>query len=242
MMTNLLRNSWHHHRKFIGSLVIGGLAWAGASVADLKMPLAVAGDVFFLAFIVAFAVAIGRLDTAYLKRRAKVADEGAAIVSFIILGVVAYTCTAIFTTLNDKESSDLFWLAVLLVGAPLGWFVVQLNEAAHYSNLYYRDEHRAQKAKKGARLSRRCRTRHLGVPLLLFRHWHDHADVRHGRPHHTYASRRYMAFRRIIFLQYDFNRDGRQCSCLAIRLSPVRSGASPLQDQAIRGAELQPDW
>src|SRR6185312_2161133 len=31
---------------------------------------------------------------------------------------------------------------VLLVGAPLGWFVIQLNEAAHYSNLFYRVEKR----------------------------------------------------------------------------------------------------
>ncbi|HEX4158693.1 MAG TPA: DUF1345 domain-containing protein [Rhizomicrobium sp.] len=147
VMADFFRNSWHQHGKFFGSVAIGGAAWAGAAAAHLRMPLAVAGDVFFLSFIVAFVLALGRLDTGYLKNRAKVEDEGAGIVSLIIVAVVAYTCVAIFATLNDKKQDDPVWLAILLAGAPLGWFVIQLNEAAHYSHLYYREQHRGSKAR-----------------------------------------------------------------------------------------------
>jgi uncharacterized membrane protein len=147
-MTRFLTASWHHHSKFYVSLIIALLVWAGADAAHLKMPLAIAGDAFFLAYIVAFTVVIVRVDSAYLKRRAKVEDEGAGIVSFIILAVVSYTCTAVFRTLNDKSADDPVWLAILLVGAPLGWFVIQLNEAAHYSNLFYREEKRDKTTKR----------------------------------------------------------------------------------------------
>ena len=147
-MTSFFRSSWHHHGKFLMSLAIGGLAWAGAAVGHLRMPVAVAGDMFFLSYIAAFALALGRLDSSYLKDRAKVEDEGAAVVSLIILAVVAYTCTAIFATLNDKKSADPIWLTILLAGAPLGWFVIQLNEAAHYSHLYYREQHRGSKVRR----------------------------------------------------------------------------------------------
>jgi len=141
-MISFLASSWHHHSKFYVSFVIALLVWTGATAVHWKMPLAIAGDAFFLSYIVAFMVVIARADSVYLKRRARVEDEGAGIVSFIILVVVAYTCTAVFTTLNDKGADDPIWLAVLLVGAPLGWFVIQLNEAAHYSNLFYRVEKR----------------------------------------------------------------------------------------------------
>jgi len=147
-MANLLTSSWHHHSKLYFSLVIAVLAWAVAAAAHGKMPLAIAGDAFFLSYIVAFAVVIARADSAYLKRRAKIEDEGAGIVSFIILAVVSYTCIAVFRTLNDKSADDPIWLATLLVGAPLGWFVIQLNEAAHYSNLFYREEKHDQTTKR----------------------------------------------------------------------------------------------
>jgi uncharacterized membrane protein len=127
VMTGFFRNSWYHHGKFLVSMAIGGSAWAGAAGAHLRMPLAVAGDAFFLSYIAAFALALGRLDSRYLRNRAKVEDEGAAVVSLIILAVVAYTCAAIFAILNDKKSDDPIWFAIMLAGAPLGWFVIQLN-------------------------------------------------------------------------------------------------------------------
>lgn len=147
-MTSFFKSSLHHHGKFLVSLAIGGSAWAGAAAAHLRIPFAVGGDVFFLSYIAAFWLALGNLDSAYLKNRAKVEDEGAGIVSVIILAAVAYTCTAIFTTLNDKTPADPIWLVILLAGAPLGWFVIHFNEAAHYSNLYYREHHRGSKSRK----------------------------------------------------------------------------------------------
>ena len=147
-MTGFFRSSLHHHGKFLISLAIGGSAWAGATLAHLRMPFAVGGDVFFLSYIAAFWLAIGHLDSGHLKNRAKVEDEGAGVVSLIILAAVAYTCTAIFETLNDRTPNDPIWLAILLAGAPLGWFVIHFNEAAHYSNLYYREHHRGSKSRK----------------------------------------------------------------------------------------------
>ena len=147
-MTGFLTASWHHHSKFYVSLMIALLIWASATAAHWKMPLAIAGDAFFLAYIVAFIIVVVRVDSAYLKRRAQVEDEGAGVVFFIILVVVSYTCIAIFKTLNDKSADDPIGLATLLAGAPLGWFVIQLNEAAHYSNLFYHEEKRGQETKR----------------------------------------------------------------------------------------------
>ena len=61
-MTGFFRRSLHHHGKFLISLAIGGSAWAGATLAHLRMPFAVGGDVFFISYIAAFWLAIGHLD------------------------------------------------------------------------------------------------------------------------------------------------------------------------------------
>ncbi|HEX4293581.1 MAG TPA: DUF1345 domain-containing protein [Rhizomicrobium sp.] len=136
-MSSLAARHWHHHAKFYLSLAAGGAALAVAYALRLKMPMAIAGDTVFTVYICAFVEALPRLKPDALKQRAKVEDEGAFLVSLIIVAVIAQTCGAIFATLNDKKSVEPLWLAVTLAGAPLGWVVIQLNEALHYSNIHY---------------------------------------------------------------------------------------------------------
>jgi uncharacterized membrane protein len=138
-------NHWHHHAKLYASLGIGAVGLGLAYALKLKMPVAIGADVFFLAYIVSFALSTRRLAAADLQRRAKIEDEGAFIVSLLVIAAVAYTSAAIFATLNDKKAADLIGLAIVLAGAPLGWFVVHLNETLHYSNIYYAAQQRGDK-------------------------------------------------------------------------------------------------
>jgi uncharacterized membrane protein len=136
-LNKVFANHWHHHAKLYASLGIGAVGLALAYGLRLKMPVAVGADVFFLAYIISFALSTRRLAAIDLQRRAKVEDEGAFIVSLLVIAAVAYTSSAIFATLNDKRAADLIGLVVVLAGAPLGWFVIHLNETLHYSNIYY---------------------------------------------------------------------------------------------------------
>lgn len=136
-MNRLFSNHWHHHGRLYASLAIGSVGLVIAHLLSLKAPVAVGSDLFFLAYILAFAWNAPRYTSAELRERAKVEDEGAFIVALIVAASIAYTCGAIFTTLNDTKSADPYWLAIVLVGAPLGWFVIHFNETLHYSNIYY---------------------------------------------------------------------------------------------------------
>jgi len=136
-LNKVFANHWHHHAKLYASLGIGAVGLALAYGLRLKMPVAVGADVFFLAYIISFALSTRRLAAIDLQRRAKVEDEGAFIVSLLVIAAVACTSSAIFATLNDKRAADLVGLVVVLAGAPLGWFVIHLNETLHYSNIYY---------------------------------------------------------------------------------------------------------
>ncbi len=147
MRTSFAARHWHHHAKFYLSLAAGLAALAASYALRLRMPVAVAADAFFAFYIAAFAESVRRLTPAALQDRARVEDEGAFLVSLIIIAVIAYTCGAIFTTLNGKPSVDPLWLAVTLAGAPLGWTMIQLNEALHYSNMLYSRHGRDKKSR-----------------------------------------------------------------------------------------------
>ncbi|HEY0106145.1 MAG: DUF1345 domain-containing protein [Rhizomicrobium sp.] len=144
-MTETFTHHWHHHAKFYASLAIGVVAFAVSLYLQVRMPVAIAADAFFLSFIIGFAVTVPWMSPEKLQARAQVEDEGAAIVSLIIFAVIAYCCDAIFMTLNAKPSPGAGWTALSLAGAPLGWLVIQLNETLHYSNLFYAKPGRGQK-------------------------------------------------------------------------------------------------
>jgi len=145
-MSSFAANHWHHHAKFYLSLAAGSAAFAAAYAFGLKMPMAVAGDTFFAVYVLVFIEALRRFTPEALKQRARVEDEGAFLVSLIIIAVIAQTCAAIFATLNDKKAVEPVWLVVTLAGAPLGWLVIQLNEALHYSNIHYARHGRGKKS------------------------------------------------------------------------------------------------
>ena len=144
-MTETFAHHWDHHAKFYVSLAIGAIAFATSLHLNLRMPVAIGADVFFLSFIAAFAVTVPWMSPEKLKARAQVEDEGAVIVSLIIFAVIAYCCDAIFMTLNAKPPTGAGWTVLSLAGAPLGWLVIQLNETLHYSNLFYAKPGRGQK-------------------------------------------------------------------------------------------------
>ena len=130
-------NHWHHHARFYIAAIAGALAYAVAVALKFEMPPTVASDVFFLTYLLGFALAARGLGASALRKRAQVEDEGRLVVSVLIIAVIAYYSWTIFTTLNASHRAGPVWLVLTLIGAPLGWFVVHTNEALHYSNLYY---------------------------------------------------------------------------------------------------------
>jgi uncharacterized membrane protein len=149
-MTGRFSSHWQHHAKFDIALACGAAALAMALYLKAPMPEAVAADVFFAVFLIAFAVTVPWGKPGELKALAQIEDEGAVLVSLILLAVIAYCCVTIFRALNDTQTAEPVWRAVSLAGAPLGWFVIQCNETLHYSNLHYRKP--ARGAKKDDRL------------------------------------------------------------------------------------------
>lgn len=173
-MNDLFSNHWHHHGKLYMALAIGIAAAIAAHVLRLKMPEALGGDAFFLTYIIAFAWSARRHTADDLRTRAKVEDEGAGVVALIIFAVIVYTCAAIFMTLNDHKNADPVWLALLLAGAPLGWFVIHLNQTMHYSNIFYSQQRQNKKA-----LDFHDDTDPGITEFLYFsRHRYDRSDIR----------------------------------------------------------------
>jgi uncharacterized membrane protein len=97
----------------------------------------VAGDVFFLSYILTSWWQIFRLTHEDLAARAAFEDEGAAVVVGITLAIITFTCIGIFLALNRPPSADRLPFALSLAGAPLGWVMLHTMMTFHYANLHY---------------------------------------------------------------------------------------------------------
>lgn len=135
----LTRAHLFHHARFYASALIGLAVFAGVTHFHGPQPIAAAGDAFFVTYLLG-ALRIGLSHTtADLKRRAARQDEGMVIVVGIALAVIALNVTNIFLVLNHSTALDTLSLVLLLIGAPLGWFVLHTISAFHYANLHYFD-------------------------------------------------------------------------------------------------------
>lgn len=127
------------HIRFHSALACGLAAWAACRMLDIHAAPLAGGDVFYLVFLV-LCVPLVRQSAADLKRRAKVQDEGMAVVLAITLLTMAYFCFAVFTALHDKNSHDPLPLVLAGIGAPLGWVVLHTVMAFHYADIHYFDD------------------------------------------------------------------------------------------------------
>jgi uncharacterized membrane protein len=126
------------HLRFYGALIAGVLAWASAYKFGLDAAALAGGDIFYLVFLLLFALLLGQTP-ADLKRRAKREDEGIVVVVLITLATMAFFTTAVFVALNATRA-DALALALGALGVPLGWCVLHAVMASHYASLHYFDD------------------------------------------------------------------------------------------------------
>jgi uncharacterized membrane protein len=131
------KTHFYHHGRFYAAAGVGVLVYAAMTFVGGPVPVAAAGDAFFLAYLVAAAIFLFGHTAEDLKRLTAQEDEGVLVVVGITLAIIAVNVTGVFLALNRGANQDGVTLALILAAAPLGWFVLHTMSAFHYANLFY---------------------------------------------------------------------------------------------------------
>jgi uncharacterized membrane protein len=135
--SSFLRAYLYHHSRFYAAGLLGVVVYFLTWSHEPPARVAAASDAFFLAYLIASAVLMVRLDEEGLKKRAAIEDEGAPLALFIALAVIVLCSVSIFTVLNQKERPETLEFMLSVASAPLGWFMLHTIGAFHYANLHY---------------------------------------------------------------------------------------------------------
>jgi uncharacterized membrane protein len=96
----------------------------------------VAGDIFFMVYLV-FLMRMARQSTIdKLRHRARIQDEGIPLIVALTIGGIGFSFYSIFAILNGSNTSAAH-LATAIISIPLGWVVFNTLFALHYARLYY---------------------------------------------------------------------------------------------------------
>lgn len=133
----------HHFRRhlwFYQAALLGVLVWVALRHLDQPLRLALAGDVFFFAYLVsaAWRMNISSLDV--IRERAAVSDEGILVILLLTIAAVALSFTAIFGLVNAPGPEHLPLFLLSLASVPLGWITLHTVMAWHYAHEYYGPE------------------------------------------------------------------------------------------------------
>jgi uncharacterized membrane protein len=126
-----------HHLRFYSAAVIGAAIYGFARIWGSQTPFTLAGDGFFLSFLIFTWWMVIRQNSDDLNKRADNEDEGIFVVLLIALIAIILTSAEIFSVLNQKNRTDLALLLPVLASAPLGWSMLHTMSAFHYANIYY---------------------------------------------------------------------------------------------------------
>src|ERR1051325_9118431 len=136
-LTGFVSAHLRHHFRFYIAALCGVAGYALARTLAFPVPLNVAGDVFFLAYLFQHMALVVRLSHEDLDRHASEEDEGILIIVLLTLAAMTFNAIDIFTALNQNRLPGRFDLALALSGAPLGWATLHTISAFHYANLHY---------------------------------------------------------------------------------------------------------
>lgn len=127
-----------HHLRFYSAAAFGALVGLLCWDAHPAGRLMLAGDGFFLVYLVLVAIMGARLTPARMRHRASFEDAGIALVLVITVAAVGVSLASIFALLNDGTSVTGPELALSIVSVLLGWLTLHTVLAFHYAHLYYR--------------------------------------------------------------------------------------------------------
>lgn len=126
-----------HHAKFYFALIMGLLAALVGQSLPVPVRILVAGDCFFIAYLVVTGLLVLNAQADQMRRRSEYADEGIHIIILITLTGVALTLASIFMIFQEPSPAPIWHLVLVIVSLPLGWMTLHTVSALHYGHLYY---------------------------------------------------------------------------------------------------------
>lgn len=129
-----------HHARFYAGAGFGVLSWFAAESLAGALRLLIAGDVFFIVYLVLTALLALGGTAADMRKRAAYEDEGGFIIILMTVIASAISLGAIFTLVNREGTAGL-QLVLAASSIPLGWITLHTVMAFHYAHLYYTPHH-----------------------------------------------------------------------------------------------------
>jgi uncharacterized membrane protein len=125
-----------HHWRFYVSAAAGIAIWILAYRLDAAFRTALAGNCFFLPYLVLTYLKMERVTPDDLRRHARLEDEGIGLIIVITLAAVAISLGS-FALVLHNESAGAWHLVVAIATVPLGWCTLHSVLAFHYAHLFY---------------------------------------------------------------------------------------------------------
>lgn len=130
----------HHFRRHIWfylAAVLGILLWLALDGLGQSLRIALAGDVFFAAYLVSAARRMDASSPAAIRSRSAASDEGILIIVLITLAAMMLSFVSIFGLVNAPGPTHLPLLLLSLASVPLGWVTLHTVMAWHYAHEFY---------------------------------------------------------------------------------------------------------
>src|SRR3954468_17326014 len=116
-----IRAHFEHHKRFYIAAALGILIWTLTRLLGLPVHVAVAGDAFFLVYLLSMLGMAHRATPSEMRARAAVKDEGIVLIVLITLAAIGLSTFSIFALLNEPGRPDARFLALAVFSVPLGW-------------------------------------------------------------------------------------------------------------------------
>ena len=134
---HLVRAHFVQHGRFYVAVAVALVGLFVVRLFDEKIAPVIAGDLFFATYFASMLVLAFRSDIRRLRQRARMEDEGIAIIMLLTVGAIAFSFISIFAMLSGKGGPPIFHLSMALLSIPLGWSVLNGMFAFHYARLFY---------------------------------------------------------------------------------------------------------
>ncbi len=133
------------HGRFYVALAAGAVALlltagAGAFPGGWEVRFLVAGDVFFLLYLVLTGRFVARATADHL-REAAAADEGLPLILLVTGAAVVVSFIAVYLAIAGPGGLGAGTGVLAVAAIPLGWMTLHTMASFHYANIYYAPRH-----------------------------------------------------------------------------------------------------
>jgi uncharacterized membrane protein len=132
-----MKRHLRHHSRFYGSTVLGLLVWAGMAEQGRSLASVVAGDAFFVGYLISTAIQMFRATPEELRRRATYDDEGIPLIFVITAGAIGLSLASIFALIRGGEYHGTIQMVCTIASVPLGRFTLHTLLAFRYAHIFY---------------------------------------------------------------------------------------------------------